>query len=144
MNSARVPVGMKKHFRQVLSVWSGKPALHIKITETIDEMGNVIDSSQDSGTTIYGIISPASYDEKYYAPGTIQSGDLTAFFWYTGTDTDVLASKQITPTTTRHDHIIYQGVEYTVMLGEIAYDVLTSSVDWEPVFARYKLTKIAP
>jgi len=143
MASAKTLAGMRKHFAQVLRAWGGKSALHIKITETIDEMGNVIDSSQDSGTTIYGIISPASYKETYYAPGSIQSGDLTAFFWYADTDTDVVVSRQITQNTSRHDHIIYEGMEYYVaQLGEIAYDVKTTSIDWEPVFARYKLSKV--
>lgn len=136
---------MKAHFNQILTVWGGKGATHRKITETLDEMAHVIDRSY-TDTTIYGIISPASYSEKYYPPGAIQSGDLTAFFLYVDDDsTDVITTKQVTATSTRHDHIIYEGVEYRVeQLAEIAYDVSVSTVSYEPIFARYQLRKIAP
>jgi len=145
MPIARTKTNMKTHFNQILTVWGGKASTHRQITETIDDMGNIIDSSY-TDTTIYGIISPASYSEKYYPPGSIQSGDLTAFFLYVDDDTtDVIATKQINAAETRHDHIIYEGVEYRVeQLAEIAYDVSVSTVSYEPIFARYQLRKIAP
>lgn len=145
MPIARTKANMKTHFNQILTVWGGKVATHRQVAETIDSMGHVIDRST-TDTTIYGIISPASYSEKYYPPGSIQSGDLTAFFLYTDDDSvDVITTKQVTASTTRHDHIIYEGIEYRVeQLGEIAYDVATSTVSHEPVYARYQLRKIAP
>ena len=105
-----------------------------------------IEMTSNTDITIYGIISPASYSEKYYAPGSIQSGDLTAFFLYTDDDTvDVIATKQVSSSENRRDHIIYEGVEYRVEeLSEIAYDVDVSAVSHKPIFARYQLRKIAP
>ena len=143
--SARVKANMKVHFQHILTAWGGKSATHRKIVETIDGMGQIIDRSY-TDTTITGIISPASYSEKYYPAGSIQSGDLTAFFLYIDNDSvDVIKSKQLTATTTRHDHIIYESIEYVVQdLQEIAYDVAVSSVSHEPVFARYQLRKISP
>jgi hypothetical protein len=136
---------MLTHFNQILTVWGGKSATHRKISETVDEMGNVIDRSS-TDTNITGIISPASYKENYYPPGSIQSGDLTAFFLYTDDDTvDVITTKQVSDSETRHDHIIYEDVEYRVeQLAEIAYDVDVSTVSHKPIFARYQLRKIAP
>ena len=144
MTSAKVPLGVRSHFLKIMSDWSGKEATHIKVTETIDGQGQTIDISEDAGTTISGIISVASYQEKYYSVGSLATGDLTAFFLYNDNDNDVIKSKQLTPTTTRHDIIEYQGVRYLVeQLSEIAYDVAISSSTWEPIFARYQLRKIS-
>jgi len=137
--SASIKVGMKNHFNQIMK-FGGKDVIHRIITQIIDEMGNIINQSY-TDITITGIISPASYQEKYYPVGSIQAGDLTAYFWYSD---DVIKSKQISEIEIRYDHIIYEGIEYHVeQLAEIAYDVKTSSVDWEPIFARYHLRKIA-
>ena len=144
MTSARVAGGMRKHFLQVLEVWGGKEANHIKVTETIDEQGNTISIEEDAGTTISGIISVASYQEKYYPVGALMTGDLTAFFLYNDDNNDVIKSKQLTPNTIRHDIIEYGGVRYLVeQIAEIARDVAISSSTWEPIFARYQLRKIS-
>jgi len=142
---ARVTAGFKKHINQIFKIWGGKAAIHRQVIETIDEMGNVIDRSY-TDVDITGIISPASYKETYYPPGAIQSGDLTAYFLYVDDDTtDVITTKQVSETETRHDHIIYEGIEYRVQdLAEIGYDVAVSTVSHEPCFARYQLRKIAP
>ena len=132
---ARVRSGFSKHFQQILNVWGGKECTHVQITETLDEMGQVIDQSR-STSTIYGIISPASYNENYHPIGSLQQGDLTAFFKYSD---DVIKSSQLTDSTIRKDHIIYEGNEYRVeQIQEIAYDVD------DPVFARYLLRKVSP
>jgi len=135
MPLGRVKANMAFHFNMILESWAGKECTHVQITETIDDMGQIIDRSETS-TTIYGIVSPASYNENYHPIGSLQSGDLTAFFKYSD---DVIKSSQLTDTTTRKDHIIYEGNEYRVeQLQEIAYDVDT------PVFARYLLRKVSP
>ena len=134
MPAARTQCGSLKHFKQILQVWGGKTCTHVIITETIDDFGQIIDQSRET-STIYGIVSPASYDERYNPIGTLQSGDLTAFFKYSD---DVIRSAQLTDTTTRKDHIIYQGNEYNVeQIQEIAYDID------EPAFARYLLRKVS-
>jgi len=132
---ARVKSGFLKHFQQILDTWGGKECTHLQITETIDDMGQIIDRSETS-TTIYGIVSPASYNENYHPIGSLQSGDLTTFFKYSD---NVIKSTQLTDSTTRKDHIIYEGNEYRVeQLQEITYDV------GEPVFVRYLLRKVSP
>ena len=142
--SARTATGIKANFIQILEDWGGKPVTHIKVTESIDEQGNTISIEEDSGTTLYGIVSVASYQEKYYPVGSLATGDLTAFFLYNDNDNDVIKSKQVTANTMRHDLIVYQGVRYNVeQISEIAYDVQMASVDWSPIFARYQLRKIS-
>ena len=132
---ARVQSGFLKHFQQILNVWGGKECTHVRIVETLDEMGQVIDYTETSAT-IYGIISPASYNENYHPIGSLQQGDLTAFFKYSD---DVIKSSQLTDSTVRKDHIIYEGNEYRVeQVQEIVYDV------GDPVFARYLLRKVSP
>lgn len=137
--SASIKAGMKSHFQQIMK-YGGKDVIHRIITQIIDEMGNIINQSY-TDTTITGIISTASYQGNYYPIGSIQTGDLTAYFWYSD---DVIKSKQISETEIRYDHIIYENIEYRVeQLAEIAYDVKTPSVNWEPIFCRYQLRKIA-
>jgi len=46
MSIAKVQMGMRKHFQQMINLWSGKEATHRIITETIDGQGNVIDRSE--------------------------------------------------------------------------------------------------
>ena len=121
-------------FIQILEGWGGKTCTHVQIIETIDDLGQIIDQSR-STLTIYGIVSPADYTENYNTIGSLQSGDLTAFFKYSD---DVIKSSQLTDSTTRKDHIIYQGNEYRVeQLQEIAYDID------DPVFCRYLLRKVS-
>ena len=138
MPVARVASGFLKHFGQILETWAGKAATHRKITETIDEMGQVIDQSY-TDTTIYGIISPIDLKTNNSPIGHVAPGDLTALFKYSD---GVIISDQLTSTTIRHDHIIYEGVEYQIYNVEWAYDVKTSQVDHEPVFGNFHLKKI--
>ena len=124
--------------------WSGKEATHRKITETLDVQGNIIARST-TDTTIYAIIGNPPFDEKTQPIGAIQSGTLCLYYWYAGTDADILVSKQLTPTTERHDQIVFQGNTYKVAnLDEVAYDLNTAGDDHEPIFAKYSLKKIAP
>jgi hypothetical protein len=135
---------MRKHFAQIIQVWGGKEATHRIITETIDEQGNIIDRSE-TDTTIYTIIGPPSFDEKQHPPGSLQSGTLCLYYWYAGTDADILVSKQINQNSERHDQIVFQGNTYKVdNLDEIAYDLASDGLSHESIFAKYKLTKIAP
>ena len=134
MPVARTQSGLLKHFKQILTVWGGKECTHVIITETIDDFGQIIDQSRET-STIYGIVSPADYNESYNSIGSLQEGDLTAFFKYSD---DVIRSKQLTDSTTRKDHIIYKSNEYNVeQIQEIAYDID------EPAFARYLLRKVS-
>ena len=138
MTVARVAAGMKKHFAQLMRVWGAKECTHVIITETIDELGQIIDQSR-STSTIYGVVSPANFKGNNQPIGYLQPGDLTAFFKY---EDDVIISNQLTELTTRHDHIIYEGNEYQVYNVEYAYDVKTSKVSHEPVFGNYLLRRI--
>ena len=137
-------LGTRKHFQQILDVWSAKEATHRKITETIDDQGNIIDRST-TDTTIYAIVGNPPFDEKTQPIGAIQSGTLCLYYWYAGTDADILVSKQLTPTTERHDQIVFQGNTYKVTnLDEVTFDLNAAGDDHEPIFAKYSLKKIAP
>ena len=139
MTVARVAAGMLKHFNQLMTVWGAKECTHVIITETIDELGQIIDQSR-STSTIYGVISPANFKGNDQPVGYLQPGDLTAFYLYSD---DVIISNKLTELTTRHDHIIYEGNEYQVYNIEYAYDVKTSQVDHEPIFGNYLLRRIS-
>ena len=144
MPIAQIRLNTRYHFAEMIRNWSGKEATHRKITETIDSQGNVIDRSTTE-STIYAIIGNPPFSEKGLPIGALQSGDLCMYYWYAGTEDDILVSKQLTPTTERHDQIDFQGTTYKVAnLDEIAYDLNTAGDDHEPIFAKYKLQKIAP
>lgn len=144
MAIGRVALGIRKHFQQMLDVWGAKEATHRQITETIDAQGNIIERSATE-STIYAIIGNPPFSEKGLPIGALQSGDLCMYYWYDGDDEDILVSKHLTPTTERHDQIDFQGTTYKVAnLDEIAYDLNTAGTDHEPIFAKYKLQKIAP
>lgn len=144
MPIARTASGMRKHFAQIIQVWGGKEATHRIITETIDDQGNIIDRSE-TDTTIYTIIGPPSFDEKQHPPGSLQSGTLCLYYWYNNNDDDIIVSKQLTPTTSRFDEIIFQSVTYKVSnLDEVAYDLTSDGLSHEPIFGKYSLKKIAP
>lgn len=144
MAIGRVSLGIRKHFQQMLDVWSARECVHRKITETIDGQGNVINRSVVD-LTIYAIVGNPPFDEKIQPIGSLQSGTLCLYYWYNGDDDDILVSKQLTTATERHDQIIFQGNTYKVAnLDEIAYDLNTAGDDHEPIFAKYNLKKIAP
>jgi len=128
MSIAKVQMGMRKHFQQMINLWSGKEATHRIITETIDGQGNVIDRSETE-TTIYAIIGNPLFSEKGLPIGALQSGDLCMYYWYDGDDEDIIVSKQLTSTD---------------QLQEIAYDLNDDGTDHESIFAKYSLKKIAP
>ena len=135
---ARVRANMRKHFADILDTWAAKNCTHRIITETIDDMGNIIDRSY-TDTIIYGIISPAKYKDNNYPIGSLQPGDLTAFFKYSDS---VRLSDQLTESTTQHSHIIYEGIEHRIESAEFAFDILVSQVSHEAVFGNYLLRKI--
>lgn len=139
MKVARVAAGMLKHFNQLMTAWGSKECTHVQITETIDELGQIIDQSR-STSTIYGVVSPANFKGNNQPIGHLQPGDLTAFFLYTN---DVIISNQLTESTTRHDHIIYEGNEYRVENVEYAYDVSVSQVSHDPIFGNYLLRRLS-
>lgn len=144
MAIGRVALGIRKHFQQMLDVWGAKEATHRKITETIDAQGNII-NRETTESTIYAIIGNPPFSEKGEPIGQIQSGTLCLYYWYAGTDDDILVSKQIDQNSERHDQIDFQGTTYKVAnLDEIAYDLNTAGDDHESIFAKYKLQKIAP
>lgn len=132
------------HFTEMIRNWSGKEAIHRKITETLDEQGNVIDRSVVDAT-IYAIIGNPPFSTKDEPIGQLQSGTLCLYYWYNNNDDDIIVSKQLTPTTERRDQVDFQGVTYRVaQLEEVAFDLNTAGDDHEPIFAKYKLTKVAP
>ena len=136
---ARVAAGMLKHFNQLMRVWGAKECTHVIITETIDDMGQIIDQSRVE-ITIYGVVSPANFKGNGQPIGYLQPGDLTAFYLHSD---NVIIANQLTEVTTRHDHIIYEGNEYKVYNVEWAYDVKTSQVNHEPIFGNYLLRKLS-
>ena len=144
MPIAQVRFNMRYHFAEMIRNWAGKEATHRKITETTDDQGNVIDRSTTE-ETIYAVIGNPPFDEKGLPVGSMQSGTLCMYYWYDGDDEDILVSKQITSTNERHDQIDFQGTTYKVEnLEEIAYDLNDSGTDHVPIFAKYKLSKVAP
>ena len=136
----RTKAGMAKHFDQILRVWAGKKATLRVITETIDDMGQIIERS-NVDTYVYGIVSPAKYKDSNYPPGFLQAGDLTALFKYSD---GVRLSDQATQDSSAIHHIIYEGIEYRIETVEYAYDINVSSVSHEAVFGNYLLRKISP
>ena len=137
MSVARAKLGLKNHFQIILNTWAGKEVTHVKITETIDELGQIIDQTRTE-STIYGIVGDANFKGNNQPIGLLQPGDLCANFKY---EDNVIVSDQLTESTTRHDHIIFQEVEYRVEDIEIAYDVLVSQTSHEPVFTKHLLRK---
>lgn len=135
----RTKAGMSKHFAQILRVWAGKECTHRIITETIDEMGNVIERSHID-TIVHGIVSPADFKGNTQPTGLFQPGDLTGLFRY---EDDIIISDQITEYTTRQDHIIYENIEYRIEKQETAFDINVSSVSHEPVFTNNLLRKVS-
>lgn len=141
MPIAQIRFNLRYHFGEMIRNWSGKKSIHRKITETIDGNGLVIDRSEVE-TEIFAIIGNPPFNEKIPQIGNMQTGTLCMYYWYTGTNDDILVSAQITPTTTRNDQIEFQGTSYKVeQLEEIAYDLNMAGDDHEPIFARYTLKK---
>jgi len=136
MTKARVSLGMLKHFNQLLRTWAGKECTHVIITETIDDFAQIIDRSQTT-STIYGIVGDASFKENGFPIGSLQPGDLCAMYLYTD---DVQLSNQLTDSTTRQDHIIFQSVEYRVESVDWGYD-LAKTGNHDPIFGKYLLRK---
>ncbi len=144
MPIAQIRFNVRYHFAEMIRNWSGKGATHRKITETIDDQGNIIDRSTTE-STIYAIIGNPPFSEKGLPIGSLQSGDLCMYYWYDNNSDDIIVSKQLTPTTERHDQILFQEVLYKVSnLDEIAYDLNDAGTDHESIFAKYSLKKIAP
>ena len=144
MGIGRVALNTRTHFAQILDVWAGRESTHRKIIETIDDQGNIIDRSTTE-TNIVALIGNPPFSEKGEPIGAVQSGTLCLYFWYNNNDDDIIVSEQLTPTTERHDQIVFQDVTYKVAnLDEIAYDLNTAGDDHEPIFAKYSLKKIAP
>ena len=135
--TARVSLGMKKHFLQLLRTWAGKECTHVIITETIDDFANIVDQSR-STSTITGIVGDASFKDNGFPIGSLHPGDLCAMYLYTD---DVQLSNQLTDLTTRQDHIIFQGIEYRVESVDWGYDLNTTSGEHEPIFGKYLLRK---
>ena len=139
MSVGRTKAGMSKHFDQIIRTWAGKECTHRIITETIDDMGSIIERS-NTDSIIYGIVSPADFKGNNQPIGHVQPGDLTGLFKY---DENIIISDQLTEYTTRQDHIIYEGIEYRIENQQIAYDINIQSVSTEPVFTNNLLRKVS-
>jgi hypothetical protein len=125
--------GMIGHFQQIVDRWEGKECTHKKITETIDDNGQIIDRSEATAT-VHGIIAPIGIDDIQHSTGTIEPEDLYGFFWYTDS---ITAADRVSATQMRHDHIIYEGTEYNVEKAmSLAFDLD------EPVFMQFLLRKV--
>lgn len=135
---ARIKANMKKHFNDLLDTWAAKECTHRQIVEEIDELGNIINRSE-TDVTIYALISPINLKTNNTVMGHAQPGDLTMFAKY---EDNIIISDQLTSTTTRHDNIIYEGIEYQIYNIEYAYDVNVSQVSHEPIFGNYHLKRI--
>ena len=138
MGKARVKLGLLNHFQIILDTWAGKECTHIIITETIDDFGQIIDRSQTT-STVYGIIGDANYKGSEYPIGILQPGDLCGTFLYSD---DIIMPSQLTDTTTRQDHIIFQSEEYRIESMELGYDLNTVTGNHEPIIAKYLLKRI--
>ncbi len=144
MPIAKIKLNIRYHFAEMIRNWSGRECIHRKIVEDIDDQGNIIDRSTTE-ETIYALIGNQPFNEKVEPIGSLQSSDLCLYYWYNNNDDDIIVSKQITPTSQRHDEILFQGTTYWVAnLEEIAFDLNDSGTHHEPIFAKYKLSKVAP
>lgn len=135
---AKVKANMKKHFNDLLSTWAGKECVHRQIVEEIDDLGNIIDISY-TDTTIYTLIGPIDLKTNNSGMGHAAPGDLTMF---AKSSDGIIISDQLTSTTTRHDNIIYEGIEYQIYNVQYAYDVDVSTVNHEKIFGNYHLKRI--
>ena len=134
MPAGTVKRGMTNHFNQIMTNWEGKECAHKKITETIDDNGQLIDRSETS-VTIHGIIAPIGFDDIQHSIGTIEPEDMYGFFWYTD---GIEAAHRVSATQMRHVHIVYENTEYNVeRVMELAFDLD------EPVFMQFLLRKVA-
>jgi hypothetical protein len=138
MPVAKTKFGLREHFNQILETWGGVELTHVIIIETIDEMGNIIDQSR-SHSTIYGLIGNPNFKGSNFSIGFLQPGDLCLITKY---EYDIIISNKLTESTTRHDNIIFQGVEYQVKDIEIGYDILVPTVSHEPVICKYLLRRV--
>ena len=116
---ARIKFGLLDKFQQVLNDWAGREAIKISITETIDEMGNIIDKSETE-TTFYTLIGNQGMSTNEQPIGALQPGDLCM---YAKVSDDIVAFSQLTPTTTRRDEIRYEDLTYRPELTNKVYDV---------------------
>lgn len=122
------------HWTRILNGYMGKACTHVKVTKTIDPNGGVIDESEVE-TTIYGAISPVSEDAVRESAGTIQYGDLVAYYLY---EAGVLVGTQTGASEARYDLIVHEGIRYTVSKRvKIGYDNGTA------VVSKYILRKVA-
>lgn len=134
MPKGTIKRNMAAHFTQILTNWEGKECTHKKITETIDDNGQIIDRSETT-TTVHGIIAPIGIDDIQHSMGTIEPEDMYGFFWYTDS---ITAADRVSATQMRHDHIIYESTEYNVERAmSLAFDLD------EPVFMQFLLRKVA-
>ncbi len=116
---ARIRFGLLDRFQQVLDDWAGREAIRVSITETIDEMGQVIDRSTTE-TTFYTLIGNPGMSTNPQQIGFLQPGELCM---YAKTSDDIVAFSQLTPTTTRRDEIRYEELTYRPELTNKVYDV---------------------
>lgn len=135
---ARIKTNMKKHFLDILDTWAAKECTHIRITETLDDFGQIIDQSRVE-TEIIGLVGDVSFKGNNYPIGLLQPGDLCLMAKYSD---NIIISDQLTSSTTRHDHIIFQNVEYRIEDMDIGYDLNDASTNHEPVFCKYLLRKV--
>lgn len=131
---AEIPLNLKYHWERILNKYMGKECTHIKVTKTLDPNGGVIDESQTE-TTIYGAISPVSEDAVRESVGTLQYGDLVAYYL---SEEEVLVGTQTGASEARYDLISYEGILYYVeKRTKIGYD------DGTAVVSKYILRKVA-
>lgn len=132
--SATVAMDLYNIWTDILNNYLGQEVTHIQITKTLDPNGGVIDEFQND-STIYGAISPVSGDAIRESVGTIQIGDLVAYFL---SEEDVIVGTQTGASEARYDMISYEGILYYVEKRmKIAYDGGVA------VVAKYILRKVA-
>ena len=138
MVKARVSLGLEKHMNQLLRTWAGKECTHVQIVEELDDFGQIIDQTRTT-STVYGVIGDASFKGNNYPIGLLQPGDLCGTFLYSD---DIIMPSQLTDTTTRQDHIIFQSEEYRIESIEIGYDLNTVTGNHDPIIVKYLLRRI--
>ena len=126
-------LNLKFHFQNIQDTYMGKDFIRRRITEKLDDFGQIIESSYVD-TEMEGIISPVSVKTVRESAGLFHAGDLVL---YAMSDLGIVGSDQTDDETGSYDHVIYDSVEYRVELVTKGFDTT------EDVISKFRLSKVA-
>lgn len=126
-------LNLKAHFQKIQDNYMGKSFIRRRVSEESDGMGQII-HREFVDTDMEGIISPVSMKTQTEAPGMFQTGDLVL---YAMSELGIVGSNQVDSETGQYDHVIYDSIEYQVMLVNKGFDTT------KDVISKFRLRKIS-